>query len=199
MSEGNDTSVPMLHIEKKVGALPDGASGCPIMIHRGNKLQLAGLYFCGDDDDEDGKGYALQWTKGIQDYIQKGVGIIAGTGSYMAYSSLASKLSKRMQEMQANREMQAKLVAEASQKLEEMQPNPEMRAILVAEASRKLEEMQANLKIQETHVADAYGQAQKSREDLETDAREGKLTIYLTNANGDIIGNQKKKEKGKGC
>ncbi|KAJ7389957.1 hypothetical protein OS493_028007 [Desmophyllum pertusum] len=84
--------VSMLHLEKKKGVLPAGASGCPIMVKRGVNYRLVGLHFSGDDDNEDGGAQALPWNQGIRDYINTGVGIIAGIGSYMAYSRHASQL-----------------------------------------------------------------------------------------------------------
>ncbi|KAJ7389959.1 hypothetical protein OS493_028009 [Desmophyllum pertusum] len=112
------SKVPMLHLEKKIGVLPAGASGCPIMVKRGVNYRLVGLHFSGDDDDEDGEAQALQWSRGIHDYIKMGVRIIADIGSYMAYSKLASQLegspelqetaSKTAQNPLANLESEAK-------------------------------------------------------------------------------------------
>ncbi|KAJ7389955.1 hypothetical protein OS493_028005 [Desmophyllum pertusum] len=82
----------MLHLEKKKGVLPAGASGCPIMVKREDKYRLVGLYFSGDDDKEDGGAQALPWNQGIRGYINTGVGIIAEIGSYMANIKLASQL-----------------------------------------------------------------------------------------------------------
>ncbi|KAL9968154.1 hypothetical protein ACROYT_G026492, partial [Oculina patagonica] len=48
-----DHLVPMLHLEKKRGVMPEGASGCPIMIEREGKYRLVGLHFSGDEDDKD--------------------------------------------------------------------------------------------------------------------------------------------------
>ena len=84
------SQVPMLHLEKKRGVLPEGASGCPIMVEREDNYRLVGLHFSGDDDEEDGEAEALPWNQGIREYIQTGVSIIAGIGSYMAYTQTAS-------------------------------------------------------------------------------------------------------------
>ena len=101
--------VSMLHLKKKMGVLPAGSSGCPIMVKRGVKYYLVGLHFSGDDDDHDGDddddddgdgAEALQWNQGIHDYIKKGVGIIAVIGDYMKTRAPVSrdKLEKMARE-----------------------------------------------------------------------------------------------------
>ena len=92
------SKVPMLHLEKKIGVLPAGASGCPIMVKRGVNYRLVGLHFSGDADDVDGEAEALPWSQGIHDYIARGVGIIAEIGSYMANRKAVSEGAGSLEE-----------------------------------------------------------------------------------------------------
>ncbi|KAJ7389961.1 hypothetical protein OS493_028012 [Desmophyllum pertusum] len=91
-------AVPMLHLEKKIGVLPAGSSGCPIMIKKEDKYYLVGLHFSGDADDVDGEAEALPWSQGIHDYIDRGVGIIAEIGSYMGNRKAVSEGAGSLEE-----------------------------------------------------------------------------------------------------
>ena len=80
----------MLHLEKRAGVLPAGSSGCPVMLEKDGNYYLVGLHFSGGEDDQDGEAEALLWKKGIEPYIQKGVQIVSGIGSYLAHARLAA-------------------------------------------------------------------------------------------------------------
>ncbi|KAJ7389951.1 hypothetical protein OS493_028001 [Desmophyllum pertusum] len=90
--------VSMLHLEKKIGVLPAGASGCPIMVKREDNYRLVGLHFSGHADSVDGEAQALQWNQGIRDCIDRGVGIIAEIESYMGNRKAASEAAGSMEE-----------------------------------------------------------------------------------------------------
>ena len=73
---------PMMELQV---ATRHGASGCPII---NDDLQLVGLLVGGGAfGNPQARDYALLWNHGIQEYIRKGVSIIANVGSYMACST----------------------------------------------------------------------------------------------------------------
>ncbi|KAJ7390015.1 hypothetical protein OS493_027539 [Desmophyllum pertusum] len=112
--------VSMLHLEKKIGVLPAGASGCPIMVRRGVNYRLVGLHFSGHADSVDGEAQALQWNQGIHGYINTGVRIIADIGSYVTYSKLASQLEGSTENAKKNQEKAKKTAQESLEHLESM-------------------------------------------------------------------------------
>ena len=84
----------MLHLEKKAGVLPEGSSGCPVLLERDGKYHLVGLHFSGTPDKKDGEAQALWWKNGIGEYLQQGVIVIGAVGPYLINKALADKESK---------------------------------------------------------------------------------------------------------
>ena len=83
----------MLHLRKEPGVLPEGASGCPVMLEkvtRHREYHLVGLHFSGDSDKKDGEAQALRWKKGIADYVEQGVEAIGAFEAYLANTALAA-------------------------------------------------------------------------------------------------------------
>lgn len=83
----------MLHLRKEPGVLPEGASGCPVMLEKvtpHRKYHLVGLYFSGDSDKKNGEAQALRWKKGIADYVRQGVEAIGAFEAYLRNTALAA-------------------------------------------------------------------------------------------------------------
>lgn len=83
----------MLHLWKEPGVLPEGASGCPVMLGKvtpHKTYHLVGLYFSGNSDKKDGEAQALRWKKGIADYVQQGVEAIGAFGPCLRNTALAA-------------------------------------------------------------------------------------------------------------
>lgn len=112
----------MLHLEKRAGVLPAGSSGCPVMLEKYGNYYLVGLHFSGCEDDQDGEAEALLWKKGIEPYIQKGVQIISGIGSYLAHARLAAAPNSRddVSKNLASRAKQEKVCLELTAKTNQL-------------------------------------------------------------------------------
>ena len=101
----------MLHLEKKPGVLPAGASGCPVILEKdtpNRKYHLVGLHFSGDSDEKDGEAEALRWKNGIADYLQQGGDVIRAVGPYLIQKALVA-------DMASNHDLQKSLEREAEE------------------------------------------------------------------------------------
>lgn len=86
----------MLHLWKEPGVLPEGASGCPVMLEKvtpHKTYHLVGLYFSGNSDEKDGEAQALRWKKGIADYVEQGVRAIEAFEPYGTNTALAAAIA----------------------------------------------------------------------------------------------------------
>ena len=107
----------MLHLAKKAGVLPAGASGCPVMLlEKDGEYHLVGLHFSGDEDDKDGEAEALLWENGIASFIGQGVGIIIDIGTYLANKCQAAKVPDHLKESLMAQAEDAKKNLESSAK-----------------------------------------------------------------------------------
>ena len=109
----------MLHLWKEPGVLPEGASGCPVMLEKvtpHKKYHLVGLYFSGNSDKKDGEAQALRWKKGIADYVQQGVEAIGAFEPYLRNTALAADKPALQQSLEEQAEEYKKSLNSISEK-----------------------------------------------------------------------------------
>ena len=79
----NENPIPTIQLKP---VIESGASGCPILNQH---YKLVGL-FCGGGPPGSAQAVdnALMWNGGIKEYVNNGVSIIPGIGSYIAYKNI---------------------------------------------------------------------------------------------------------------